>query len=491
MDPNTTLFTFMLRTPPSVKAVHLIGSWDNFTRGYTMERDSRRDRGQWKGCYSFKDITCEGEAGSIPKRDGGLKMGHTYYYFYELDGASETHDPSQPSTNTCPYLPGQTVNTLYIPIEQSLRKRSASLTSLNEADFKTMDPTSKFVSPRAAPTPPEPVRRLGTAPFRVQHQKRPSRSPSPNSRWHFSARKLFSRKSSSSLREMQTPQAEDERSLRSEGSRSRDISPESLRRFLVDDASAAEHEHEEQNRPAIDIPEDIAEENEDDDNFATSAVSETMQFTGLSPPPLRALSPARSITSTDDGTVAPAGRNPYLTIPSAPTRPPPSLPSISTARAYAPQPGEFPLSAFVYQPNPESPDSNSPPGFYLSDADDDEDFDVDMEEDEVDEDDSRLTSSGAGAHYHHPRSPPARNIAASLSTYSLPRTAGTDAGKLVGVVAAPATTATTEQSASSAATTTDADAVSGPLMLTSPIPDAGLSDLVSELGWMAGVIGRF
>lgn len=46
-----------------------------------MERDSRRDRGQWKGCYTFKDITCEGEAGSVPKRDGGLRMGHTYYYY--------------------------------------------------------------------------------------------------------------------------------------------------------------------------------------------------------------------------------------------------------------------------------------------------------------------------------------------------------------------------------------------------------------------------
>jgi hypothetical protein len=46
-----------------------------------MERDSRRARGQWRGCYTFKDITCEGDSGSIPKRDGGLKMGHTYYYY--------------------------------------------------------------------------------------------------------------------------------------------------------------------------------------------------------------------------------------------------------------------------------------------------------------------------------------------------------------------------------------------------------------------------
>ncbi|KAH6850368.1 hypothetical protein B0I37DRAFT_112779 [Chaetomium sp. MPI-CAGE-AT-0009] len=419
-----------------------------------MERDSRRDRGQWKGCYTFKDITCEGDAGSIPKRDGGLKMGHTYYYYYELDGASETHDPSQPSTNTCPYLPGQTVNTLWIPVEQSQRKRSASLTSLHEADFKTMDPASKFIAPRPAPTPPEPARRLGTAPLRMPQQTRPSRSPSPSSRWHFSARKLFSRKSSSSsLKDMHIPQAEYERAPRSEGSRSRDISPESLRKFLADDAPL-EHEHEDNNGPAIDIPEDIVEENEDDDNFATSAVSETMQFTGLSPPPPRALSPAMTVASVND---AEAPTSPYLAIPAAPTRTPPRLPTLNTALPAKHDPS-FPLSALC----PESPDSTSPPGFYLSDADDD-----DYEEDEAANDEDVLGAAPVQ------KNPFARNIAATLSTYSLPRTAGTDAGKL----AAPAAAAGQQS------------AVPGSLVLTSPIPDAGLGELVNELGWMAEAIG--
>ncbi|KAK4040881.1 hypothetical protein C8A01DRAFT_45814 [Parachaetomium inaequale] len=438
MDPTTTLFTFMLR----------------------------RDRGQWKGCYNFKDITCEGDAGSIPKRDGGLKMGHTYYYYYELDGASETHDSSQPSTNTCPYLPGQTLNTLWIPVEQSGRKRSASLTSLHEADFKTMDPSSKFVAPRPAPTPPEPARRLGTAPLRMQ-QKRPSRSPSPSSRWHFSARKLFSRKSSSSsLRDMQTPQAEDERSLQSEGSRSRDISPESLRRFLVDDVPL-DHE-EDANRPVIDIPEDIAEEMEDDDNFATSAVSETMQFTGLSPPPPRALSPAMSIASMND-TAAPPSL--YRTIPAAPTRPPPLLPILQTAPPARPD-LSFPLSALY----PESPDSNSPPGFYLDDADDD----IDDEEEEDDAANDEEDEDALGVQQQK-KNPFARNIAATLSTYSLPRTAGTEGGKL-GAAASPGQQQQQQQQQ-------QVQGAGGPLMLTSPIPDAGLGELVSELGWMAGIIG--
>jgi len=73
--------TWHRQTHASVKSVHLIGSWDNFTTPYKMERDSRRDRGQWRGCYTFKDIVCDGDAGSIPKRNGALKMGQTYYYY--------------------------------------------------------------------------------------------------------------------------------------------------------------------------------------------------------------------------------------------------------------------------------------------------------------------------------------------------------------------------------------------------------------------------
>ncbi|KAL2136327.1 hypothetical protein VTI74DRAFT_4361 [Chaetomium olivicolor] len=424
MDPTTTLFTFMLQTRPSVKVVHLIGSWDNFTRPYAMERDAKRARGQWRGCYSFKDIVCEGEAGSVPKRNGGLKMGHTYYYYYELDGVSETHDPSQPSTNTCPYLPGQTVNTLWIPVERSGRKRSASLTSLREEDFKTMDPASKFLAPRPAPPPPEQPRRLGTALPRLQHQKR---SPSPAASWIFSPRKLFSRKSSSSsLRETATTatplsRSEDERSLRSEGSRSRDISPESLRRFLVEDAPLDHHLHQEHDdttpRTTIAIPEDIVEENEDDDNFATSAASESMpEFGGLYPPP-----PQRALSAS----MPTPPSSPYLTVPAPamPTRAPPRAPTLETANLHQ---SSFPISALCSPPS-RSPDLVSLPGFDHSDVDDGDDDDDDLG-------DEALPAPAAGAN------PFARNLTATLSTYSLPRTAGgeserkltTAEGELVG-----------------------------------------------------------
>lgn len=47
-----------------------------------MNRDVRRGRDQWRGCYSFKDIVCDNEVSiSGLRRNGGLKMGATYYYY--------------------------------------------------------------------------------------------------------------------------------------------------------------------------------------------------------------------------------------------------------------------------------------------------------------------------------------------------------------------------------------------------------------------------
>lgn len=90
------------QTHPSTQSVQLIGSWDNFSQSYPMQRDVRRGRGQWRGCYSFRDIVCDDASVSasatcvgtgastsfgspsgscLNKRHGGLQMGHTYYYY--------------------------------------------------------------------------------------------------------------------------------------------------------------------------------------------------------------------------------------------------------------------------------------------------------------------------------------------------------------------------------------------------------------------------
>ncbi|POS76842.1 hypothetical protein DHEL01_v204753 [Diaporthe helianthi] len=263
-----------------------------------MERDSRRDRRQWRGCYVFKDVIYDGERPGSSRRNGGLKMGQPYYYYYELDGCVEAHDPSLPTTTACPYLPGQTVNMMWVPTEKSDRKRSASLSSVRREDFKTMSPKDKYSTPKPDPCVPEFLKaayRPATAqvPVRTLKHKRSDRSISPTPSW-WSPRKLFTRKNSVSSQGSNDRHSDDASvagdeqrqsvgSSSSEGSRTRPMSPDSLRRFLSDDTSAVPPPADDAERLFLSIPDDIAEE--DDDNFATSAVSETGPKTILSPPP--------------------------------------------------------------------------------------------------------------------------------------------------------------------------------------------------------------
>lgn len=47
-----------------------------------MERDCRMGRGHWRGCHSFTGIICDGDGiKADDSRDGGLKMGGTYWYY--------------------------------------------------------------------------------------------------------------------------------------------------------------------------------------------------------------------------------------------------------------------------------------------------------------------------------------------------------------------------------------------------------------------------
>ena len=419
-----------------------------------MERDIRRDKGQWKGCYTFKDIICDGDSGRTTKRNGGLKMGQTYYFYvslffpeirpsdpvtnrdlqYELDGAAETHDPALPSTNNCPYLPGQTVNTLYVPVEHTLRNRSASTNSLREENYMTMNPNDRYSTPQPAVVSlMDAASRAATAP--LPELKRSARSNSPGSSW-FSPRRLFGRKqSSSSLPEIRAPTpTDDTRSIRSSGSsKSRDMSPESLRRFLSDDV-LPEEEYQTVDRPAITIPDDIAEENEDDDMFATSAVSEYMQFTGLSPPPSqRSLTPSPLVESDEAPTPTLAATVPCLDL---------SVPTLS----------------LVDTSSPQSP-ANSPPAFYHSDDD----------EDETPEDDLLPLPM---LDYSTARKASAGSVRITLSTYSLPQSSPAE-----------------EKSKSLMVPRIETNIpVSHTSFLNSPTPNSGLEDLMNELGWMADAI---
>ena len=117
MDP-TTLITFLYRASRDVRTVELIGSWDNFEQPYRMHHDRRRGQGFWSGCFKFDKIIFDGDGLQCTKpRNGGLRQGGTYWYYYRLNYDFDAFDDRQPHTTACPLLPGQKVNVMDVPIE--------------------------------------------------------------------------------------------------------------------------------------------------------------------------------------------------------------------------------------------------------------------------------------------------------------------------------------------------------------------------------------
>lgn len=203
------------------------------------------------------------------------------------------------------------VNTLEVPIEHSLRLRSCSMNNLRLSDFKTTNPRHKYKTPM----PPQPLTvaagaadaRVGSAPAPAIQlmRKRSARSLSPGAKWTTSARRIFgtirpsSREGNGSARTLADwdadittldPSSAPERARSAApsaaSSRSRDISPDSLRRFLLgEDIPAAVPTNA---RKSVEWDqEDMVEDIDDDDNFATLVTSPTldsMPFTTLSPP---------------------------------------------------------------------------------------------------------------------------------------------------------------------------------------------------------------
>ncbi|KAL4785876.1 hypothetical protein BJX76DRAFT_149941 [Aspergillus varians] len=178
---STTLMTFLLCTGPHIRSVTLLGSWDNFSKPYVMERDSRVGAGHWRGCHTFTNITCDGLASNtVPARSGGLKMGGTYWYYYLLDNDIEHYNKAEPMTTHCPFLPGQPVNVVQVPIvlpDANFHHRRARSPIAHRAE-QTMNPEDKYMNPRE---PPKPKLRLRTSPPLLQ-------APTPS--WSFSTSPL-------------------------------------------------------------------------------------------------------------------------------------------------------------------------------------------------------------------------------------------------------------------------------------------------------------
>ncbi|KAL8730583.1 MAG: hypothetical protein Q9181_004609 [Wetmoreana brouardii] len=149
---TTTLVTFLLQLPQSVQTVDLLGSWDNFQEAYPLQKDRRAGPGHWRGCHNFKKIICDGyHLDPSVSRDGGLKMGGTYWYFYRLNDVYEHHDPIEPSTTACPLLPGQRLNVLEVPVQlQAGDSRHDTSRQFSDSAVFTLDPKAKYISPKSS-----------------------------------------------------------------------------------------------------------------------------------------------------------------------------------------------------------------------------------------------------------------------------------------------------------------------------------------------------
>jgi hypothetical protein len=70
------------KASPHTRTVDLVGSWDNFTKPYALERDRVKGKEFWKGCHRIDHITCDGTTALKDNpRTEGLKMGERYWYY--------------------------------------------------------------------------------------------------------------------------------------------------------------------------------------------------------------------------------------------------------------------------------------------------------------------------------------------------------------------------------------------------------------------------
>jgi hypothetical protein len=355
------------------------------------------------------------------------------------------------------------------------------MNSMRDIDFKTLDPRHKFITPRPVPPIPDSFGpRPGTAHAMQQlHHKSSSRSLSPSPAWAHAARRFFgglrpssrssdqgdlSGKSSDSNKgHLAIPgsafsSSSGRSATPSDGSRSRDLSPEALQRFLSDDSPTG-HPVAGPLQP-LEIPEDIVEEIDDDDNFATSATSETGPFTTLSPPPFQRSSSTSS--SVEDKLESVTKVVPERTVPkralaaSSGRRGPPPGMRVAIPRSHFSR--STTSSAVVSPTSPASNNSFEDVGFSFFDDSNDEDS----------------PSAADGTMSLRP---------AQQQAYSLPRSTA-NYSKHVAI----APSSNNQGSPALVARTENGMPVGNAALLSMTGIDSGLDDLVHEIGWLAHAI---
>jgi hypothetical protein len=143
---------FNLRTSSNVKTVHLLGSWDNYSRQIPLSRDGSKS-GSWVGKFRFQTSM--------------LKLGGRYWYYYILDGYHVSHDPA--ADYTVEPTTGRKLNILDVPggkepssAATTSSRRSARRGSTDIATGRALSP-SKIQHPK--PSKPYASRQIREADF--------------------------------------------------------------------------------------------------------------------------------------------------------------------------------------------------------------------------------------------------------------------------------------------------------------------------------------
>lgn len=180
---SLALFTFVFTCQPAVQHVELFGSWDNFQEPYPMKQDRRRGSGVWTGCFRFGNIVCDGDKLCWDQpRDGCLKQGGRYWYYYRCDLDVETIDDAVEHSIPCPLMPGQTLNVLDVPREiRCFAACAEDGVALEPHVYQTLNPLDKFSQPIIPSALERHARRRPTI-GRLRNGRKFEQQPSPTYR---------------------------------------------------------------------------------------------------------------------------------------------------------------------------------------------------------------------------------------------------------------------------------------------------------------------
>lgn len=198
-------------------------------------------------------------------------------------------------------MPGQPLNILWVPIEVSPpRLRSGSMDSINITEAKTMNPADKFMTPRAPPSKPNAARSASLSSSGAEVTEKPC--PWVKDKKLGWASKLFSGRRSQpsspipplASRRSSEPDVSQATTRCSSSSNSNTIHQTSPTRFEPISRKPSftrAHDSVHNSLMSLGIPEEVPEDCEDDDNFATQfkelVFEDNDSIAGLSPAPFR------------------------------------------------------------------------------------------------------------------------------------------------------------------------------------------------------------